>query len=214
MNPSLLLMDEPFGALDPILRKQLQDEFISIKNEIGRTILFVTHDIDEAFKLGDRIAIMDEGKLIQVGTPEELIFHPKNSQVAHLVEANRKYRHIESFTVQDLMTPVATKQMVDAKTPVCDALERVLSENVGYAVVMEQGNLRGVVSPHDIVKNRKTAMNLGEIAATPLTVAPDDAAVPVLQEMKQKAASFALVITGEGLVAGMLIPDSVLFHII
>jgi len=66
-------MDEPFGALDPILRKQLQDEFNVIKQEIGRTILFVTHDIDEAFKLGDRIGIMSDARLIQIGTPEELI---------------------------------------------------------------------------------------------------------------------------------------------
>jgi osmoprotectant transport system ATP-binding protein len=82
MNPPLLLMDEPFGALDPILRKQLQEEFLDIKKEIGRTIVFITHDIEEAFILGDRIAIMDNAKLVQVGAPEELIFEPVNDLVA------------------------------------------------------------------------------------------------------------------------------------
>jgi osmoprotectant transport system ATP-binding protein len=214
MNPSLLLMDEPFGALDPILRKQLQDEFLTIKNEIGRTILFVTHDIDEAFKLGDRIAIMADGELIQVGTPEELIFHPKNKQVAHLVDADRKYRHIESFTVEDLQTPLAKRQIFAAATPVSAALDTVLADTIGSVVVMDGEVLLGTVTHQQIVRNRGEQMTLGEIATPPITVAPTDAAVPVLQEMKRKHASSAVVCTPDGMVTGMLIPDSVLFHII
>ena len=214
MNPSLFLMDEPFGALDPILRKQLQEEFLTIKNDIGRTIIFVTHDIDEAFKLGDRIAIMHEGELVQVGTPEELIFHPKTDQVAHLVEANRKYRHIESFTVQDLMSPLSKRQFYDATMPVSEAMERILSGNSGIAVIMKDGRLQGTTSRHDIVRNRNRDLVLGDIATAPVIVAPEDAVVPVLQEMKEKNASSALVINREGEVSGILIPDSVLFHII
>ncbi len=214
MNPSLFLMDEPFGALDPILRKQLQDEFITIKNEIGRTILFITHDIDEAFKLGDRIAIMDEGELIQVGTPEELIFHPKTDMVAHLVEANRKYRHIESFTVQDLMEPIPMKHFFKATTPVAEVVERILSDTIGSAIIMDGKYLRGTVRQQEILKNRKEGGILGDIATAPITVAPGDAVVPVLQEMKQKNATFALVVTTDGTISGMLSPDSVLFHII
>lgn len=214
MNPSLFLMDEPFGALDPILRKQLQEEFLTIKNDIGRTIIFVTHDIDEAFKLGDRIAIMHEGELVQIGTPEELIFHPKTDSVAHLVEANRKYRHIESFTVQDLMSPLSKRQFYDATMPVSEAMERILSGNSGIAVIMKDGRLQGTTSRHDIVRNRNRDLVLGDIATAPVIVAPEDAVVPVLQEMKEKNASSALVINREGEVSGILIPDSVLFHII
>lgn len=214
MNPSLLLMDEPFGALDPILRKQLQDEFIAIKNEIGRTILFVTHDIDEAFKLGDRIAIMNEGELVQVGTPEELIFHPKNDQVAHLVEANRKYRHIERFTVHDLMAPVSGRQFFEAATPVSEAVDQILSDAIGFVIVVNGGKLIGTVSRHESVRNRLNNLTLGDIAAVPVTVKSGDAAVPVLQEMKRKNASFALVVATDETVSGMLVPDSVLFHII
>lgn len=147
MNPSLFLMDEPFGALDPILRKQLQEEFLTIKNDIGRTIIFVTHDIDEAFKLGDRIGIMHDGELVQVGTPEELIFHPKTDSVAHLVEANRKFRHIESFTVQDLMSPLSKRYFFDAAMPVAEAMGRILSETSGIAVIMEKGVLGGEQLP-------------------------------------------------------------------
>jgi len=214
MNPSLLLMDEPFGALDPILRKQLQEEFLSIKLDIGRTIIFVTHDIDEAFKLGDRIGIMHEGELVQVGTPEELIFHPKTDQVAHLVDANRKYRHIENFTVHDLMSPLPKRHFYDAAMPVSEALERILSGSCGTAVVMGDGALQGTTTRHDIVQNRNRNLVLGDIARPPVTVAPDDAAVPALQEMKRKNASSALVLNRDGEVSGILMPDSVLFHII
>lgn len=214
MNPPLFLMDEPFGALDPILRKQLQDEFLTIKNDIGRTILFVTHDIDEAFKLGDRIAIMDEGELVQVGTPEELIFHPKTDQVAHLVEADRKYRHIESFTVQDLMTPVSKRQFFDVATPVSEVVEQILSDAIGFVIIMNGRNVVGTASRHEIIRKRLQSLTLGDITSEPMLVSPDDVAVPVLQEMKRKNASFALVVTTDGAVSGTLIPDSVLFHII
>lgn len=214
MNPPLFLMDEPFGALDPILRKQLQEEFLSIKKDIRRTILFVTHDIDEAFKLGDRIAIMDEGKIVQVGTPKELIFHPKNDQVAHLVDANRKYRHIESFTVRDMMSPLPQRHMLDAKRPVSELMEQIISENEGPFVVMEEGTLKGTVSRHDAVSNRNRNLILGDIARAPVTVAPEDGVVGALQEMKTKNRSDALVVTREGGIAGILIPDNILFHII
>lgn len=214
MKPSLLLMDEPFGALDPILRKQLQDEFLTIKTEIGRTILFVTHDIDEAFKLGDRIAIMANGELIQVGTPEELIFHPKTRQVAHLVEADRKYRHIDRFTVEDLQTPLSNRQFFAAPTPVSAALDAVLTDTIGSAVVMDNGTLLGTATRQQIVRNRGGQMTLGDLATSPITVSPTDAVVPVLQKMKQEHASGAVVCTPDGTVTGMLIPDSVLFHII
>ena len=97
MNPPLFLMDEPFGALDPLLRAQLQDEFCKIKKELGRTIVFVTHDINEAFRLGDRIAIMDNAELVQVGTPEELIFSPANDMVARNCGIKKKIQAYRCF---------------------------------------------------------------------------------------------------------------------
>jgi osmoprotectant transport system ATP-binding protein len=75
-NPDIILMDEPFGALDPITREQLQDELLRIQAEMHKTIVFVTHDMDEALKLGDRIAIMKEGELLQLDTPDQLLSNP------------------------------------------------------------------------------------------------------------------------------------------
>lgn len=86
-NPSVLLMDEPFSALDPVTREQLQKDLKSLKEKINKTILFVTHDLDEAFYVGDRIGIMHNGELVQVGTKEEIINDPKNQFVEQFISS-------------------------------------------------------------------------------------------------------------------------------
>jgi osmoprotectant transport system ATP-binding protein len=111
MDPRLLLMDEPFGALDPLLRTQLQEEFTKIKKELGRTIVFVTHDIEEAFKLGDRVAVINDGRLLQVGEPDDLILSPVNNFVADLVDARRKFKHMGHLRVKDVMTSLDEKKL-------------------------------------------------------------------------------------------------------
>src|SRR6185437_8503198 len=84
-DPAILLMDEPFGALDPITRAALQGELAAIHKRLGKTILFVTHDIDEALRLADRVAIIDDGKLIQVGTPDDILSNPASDFVRDFV---------------------------------------------------------------------------------------------------------------------------------
>ena len=81
----VLLMDEPFSALDPLIKMQMQDEMIRLQRQLGRTIIFITHDLDEALRLGDRIAIMDDGRFVQVGTPEKIVTEPRTSYVADFV---------------------------------------------------------------------------------------------------------------------------------
>ncbi len=85
-DANILLMDEPFSALDPLIKVQMQDELMRIQQELDRTILFITHDLDEAMRIGDHIAIMDAGKIVQVGNPEEILVNPKTEYVAKFVE--------------------------------------------------------------------------------------------------------------------------------
>ncbi|MBS4210976.1 quaternary amine ABC transporter ATP-binding protein [Neobacillus rhizophilus] len=85
-DTDILLMDEAFSALDPIIRKEMQDELLRLQSKIGKTVLFITHDLDEALKLGDRIAIMKDGVIVQIGTPEEILANPANSYVANFVQ--------------------------------------------------------------------------------------------------------------------------------
>lgn len=98
-DPAILLMDEPFGALDAITRERMQDELLRIQSGVRKTVLFVTHDVEEAFKLGDQIAVLSEGKLIQIGTPIELLTNPANDFVSRLVGADNILRQLQYLPV-------------------------------------------------------------------------------------------------------------------
>ncbi len=98
-DPAILLMDEPFGALDAITREHMQEELLNIQRGVRKTILFVTHDVEEAFRLGDKIAVLSEGRLMQVGSPIELLAHPANTFVSRLVGADNILRQLEYLPV-------------------------------------------------------------------------------------------------------------------
>jgi len=108
-DPPVMLMDEPFSAVDPIVRDDLQKEFLRLQSEIGKTIAFVTHDIDEAIKLGDNVAVLREGgHLAQLGTPQELLDHPADQFVADFVGRDRGFRALSFMTAADLETEPVT----------------------------------------------------------------------------------------------------------
>lgn len=102
-NPDIILMDEPFGALDPITRAQLQDELLRIQTTMKKTIVFVTHDMEEALKLGDRIAIMQDGCLLQMDTPDQILLNPTHGFVEEFVGKNRIYQNPAMIPVVDIM---------------------------------------------------------------------------------------------------------------
>ncbi|WP_435196157.1 ABC transporter ATP-binding protein [Natronomonas sp. EA1] len=102
-DPDVMLMDEPFGALDPITRENLQNEFLDIQEEINTTILFVTHSIDEALKMGDRIAIFDVGEIVQYDTPGEILSNPKNEFVEDFIGADRTLKQLQVTSVREVM---------------------------------------------------------------------------------------------------------------
>lgn len=103
-NPEILLMDEPFGALDPLIRRQLQDQFIELSRMMRKTTVFITHDLDEAMRIGDRIAIMRDGRVIQVGTPDEILRNPADQYVADFVAGVSSF---DNLTAHDVMSPIA-----------------------------------------------------------------------------------------------------------
>ncbi|MEM8569629.1 MAG: glycine betaine/L-proline ABC transporter ATP-binding protein [Pseudomonadota bacterium] len=102
-DPDILLMDEPFSALDPLIRKQLQDQFMALSSELKKTTMFITHDLDEAIRIGKRIAIMKDGRIVQIGTPEEIILNPVDDYVSDFVAGISKLNMIFAHSV---MTPV------------------------------------------------------------------------------------------------------------
>ncbi len=108
-DPPLMLMDEPFGAIDPINRARLQDEFLGLQAKVKKTVVFVTHDIDEAIKMGDRIAILREGGVLaQYDTPREILTHPADEFVARFVGADRGLKRLALTKVAELKLPSPT----------------------------------------------------------------------------------------------------------
>jgi osmoprotectant transport system ATP-binding protein len=154
-DPPLMLMDEPFGAIDPINRARLQDEFLALQEKVRKTIVFVTHDIDEAIKMGDRIVILrDGGQLAQYDTPREILIHPADDFVAKFVGADRGIKRLSLTAVGDLklMMPDAAAAQTQAATvpaqaSVKDALSAILTaggEAVG--VVGSDGRVLGMLT--------------------------------------------------------------------
>jgi glycine betaine/proline transport system ATP-binding protein len=139
----VLLMDEPFSALDPLIRTRLQDELLDLQQRLGRTIIFVSHDLDEAFKIGDRIAIMEGGRIVQCGTPREIFSNPATDYVADFVA------HMNPLGVlcaRDMMQPGAGGgPEVAPETPIND-LVQMFSDQVDEITVTRDGQALGVVT--------------------------------------------------------------------
>ena len=142
-DPPLMLMDEPFGAIDPITRERLQDDFLRLHREIRKTVVFVTHDIDEAIKLGDRIAIMREGgHLAQYDTPDHLLAHPADDFVARFVGADRGLKRLALRRLDEIeLEPVDHSPPDAPRTPgsttLRDALSLMMSEGADPLVVVD-----------------------------------------------------------------------------
>ncbi|MGI3170589.1 choline ABC transporter ATP-binding protein [Pseudooceanicola sp. C21-150M6] len=145
----ILLMDEPFSALDPLIRTKLQDELLELQQKLKRTLIFVSHDLDEAFKLGNKIAIMEGGRIVQMGTPQDIFRDPKNDYVKEFVQ------HMNPLGVlraRDLMQPVTgtPEQTIDADMLIRDGMDRLIGSTVPVGVT-ENGQLIGQVSKDDLL---------------------------------------------------------------
>ena len=148
-DPAILLMDEPFGALDAITRARMQDELLRVQRDVHKTILFVSHDIEEAFKLGDQIAVLSEGKLVQLGTPVELLANPENDFVRKLVGGDSILRQLEYLPVFDALDnePEAVSSAHWGDVPTCssdatllEAMLKLLETNSPALAVQDKDN--------------------------------------------------------------------------
>lgn len=168
-DPDVLLMDEPFGALDPITRSSLQDEFLEIQEQINTTILFVTHSVDEALKMGDRIAIFDVGELVRYDTPEKILENPGSEFVADFIGEDRALKQLQVTTVRSVMRDEIPTRFTggsnasdglvntnDSLVPVepsdssQTALSRIIQAGTDAIPVVKNGDVIGVVSESDI----------------------------------------------------------------
>jgi osmoprotectant transport system ATP-binding protein len=146
-DPAVLLMDEPFGAIDPIARARLQDEFRQILSRVRKTVVLVTHDLDEAIRLGDRIAIMRDGRIVQYDTPDAILSKPANDFVSNFVGVDRAIKRLSLFSVADAAlagSPVDAISRVAASLNLRDALSLMVAGNTDIlAVTGEDGSVTG-----------------------------------------------------------------------
>ena len=148
-DPDILLMDEPFGAIDPINREQIQDEFLRVQAKLKKTIAFVSHDIHEAIKMGDKIALFNEGKLIQYDTPEIILTQPKNKFVAEFVGADRALKVLGLMRTRDAMNR-SPRNTLQGELPAPQSLKTMEERNIRYGIVLEKGKPLGYVKPRDL----------------------------------------------------------------
>lgn len=201
-DPPILLMDEPFGAIDPITRERLQDEFLRIQAEIKKTIAFVTHDIHEAIKLGDHIALMRDGRLVQYATPAELLAHPKDDFVQDFVGADRTLKSLTLRRVREVMDE--RPPAIRAEEPLTAARERMTELGVNFlAVVDGEGHFLGWLNRSDLRPGR--GERVGE-AMSPYSVlgSPDTPLNAALSMMFDSAIGNLAVVDGEGKLRGIL----------
>src|SRR2546423_1620402 len=152
-EPPVMLMDEPFAAVDPIVRERLQNEFLQLQRAQGITVIFVTHDIDEAIKLGDRIAIMRAGRLVQYAPPGELLAHPADDFVARFVGSDRGLKRLALLTVggAELDPPIDPSRLDGAPVlapamSLRDALAEMLASETQVGMVRDGDNYLGVLT--------------------------------------------------------------------
>ena len=148
VEPDVWFLDEPFSALDPLIRREMQDEFLRLQTMLRKTIAFITHDFDEAIRLADRIAIMNEGRIVQIGTPEELVTRPADDYVANFTRdvAREKLLTIASVMQAPREDQTVSDGMVRQTDKVADVARQIVGSELPLRVVDDSDRVVGVVS--------------------------------------------------------------------
>jgi glycine betaine/proline transport system ATP-binding protein len=163
-DPEIILMDEPFSALDPLIRRQLQDEFRQLSKKLGKSAIFITHDLDEAIRIGDRIAIMKDGAITQVGAAEDIILKPADSYVAdfvagisrlHLVKAHSVMHRVEDFKASRPGLDIGSFARTSTEADVDELIRIFLDGRQDGVAVVDDGAVVGVVTPRSLLQGVK-----------------------------------------------------------
>ena len=204
-DPPIMLMDEPFGAVDPIVRERLQDEFLRLQSDLAKTILFVTHDIDEAIKMGDLVAVFQQGgRVAQFGTPTELLASPASDFVARFVGADRGLKRLSLSRLRDIeLRPAVTGRIGE---PAAEARRRALADPLPYLLLVDGqdrpvGWLRDVEIEGDGVLTEAMAIPMSPLLSPEMTL--KDA----LSMMLDADVHTGIVVDRAGRVTGLVTTD-------
>jgi osmoprotectant transport system ATP-binding protein len=201
-DPPVMLMDEPFGAIDPINREVIQDEFLKMNAELGKTVLFVSHDIDEAIKMGDKVAIFREGVLEQCDTPDEILANPANSFIKDFVGADRALKRLKLISVADAIMPF--RMAVKSDDSLNRVAEKMRSRNAHIAVVVgPRGRARGYITKEEI-KGDQSGIVGEYIDPIPGTIHEKDSLHDAVSQMYAHATDWLPVVDDEGAYKGYI----------
>lgn len=204
-DPEVLLMDEPFSALDPLVRKDMQFELLSIQRKLEKTVVFITHDINEAFKLGDTVAIMRDGKLIQVDTPEGMSAHPADDYVQQFIDGADKTKIL---SVRSVMVTPCVVRIQDSPQ---QAIREMRGHGVSTAYVVEKRmRLRGIVNINDAIRAKGENLPLSEICIEDVQSTSIDTMVGDVIPLAAEAKYPIAVLDGDGSLQGIITKASVL----
>lgn len=209
-NPEVLLMDEPFSALDPLVRKDMQFELLSIQRKLEKTVIFITHDIDEAFKLGDTVAIMRDGKVVQVDTPERMSAQPSDDYVRRFIDSADRSKVLSVSNI--MITPASLVKINDG----IDHALREMRRNGLSSVYVVNGKMRlqGILTVSEAVRAKKEGLGIIDVIERTLTTAQPDAHVEDVLALAAVAKYPIAVVDCDNKLKGIVTKASVLSSLI
>lgn len=208
-DPDIILMDEPFSALDPITRSGLQEELVHLQSKLRKTIVFVTHDMDEAIKIADKICIMNKGKIVQYDTPENILKNPVNDFVSEFVGRNRIWTSPELIKAEDIMldTPVTC----DEEYTVFRCIEKMKSHKVDSLMVIDSKTkvLKGIINTQQLRRIENQSKSIEPIVQKDyLTINCEDSMIDVLTMVNEHNLSTVPVINKDERLCGVITKSS------
>lgn len=208
-DPEVILMDEPFSALDPVTRNDLQEELFNLQEEVKKTIVFVTHDMDEAIKLADRICIMRDGEIVQFDTPEQILRNPKDEYVESFIGKNRIWNSPEFIKAKDIM--ITDPVSISGKRTVLQAIEIMRSRKVDSLLITDRDRtLQGLIKLKDVHGIPDKTKRLEEVMNTNYAfVSIEDSLLDILDVMNTSDQGYLPVVDGS-ILHGLITRSSLL----